>query len=84
MNQPYKTMSIGKLRKEMPDWSWEVTSRGFAGREYEGTKDGRRVTIKAYGVLCGPAEDDTAIRWYAIENNVSIAYTSFFIKESSD
>ena len=74
-------MGIARLRRELPDWSWRMTSRGFAGFVYEGTKDERMVEVRAYGVLCGPSEDDIATQWRVIEGKQSESYICFYTRE---
>lgn len=39
------SVTIGRLRSEAPSWDWSVTGRGFAGREYTGTRDGEEVSV---------------------------------------
>jgi hypothetical protein len=76
-------MSINKLRRELPQWSWSAASRGYAGWSYDGTHGTRIVTVKAYGLL-GMFEDDEVTEWRVVEGRDSVSYYEFLSKETAE
>lgn len=58
-------MSIGNLRRQLPDWTWAAERRGM-GWSYKGTRpdDDRTLTVYACSVLAGQFDDDFRTQWY--------------------
>lgn len=55
-------MTLRQLRGWCPEYTWRAVRDGF-GYVYSGTRGDESVTVRAYSVLCGPADDDCATQW---------------------
>lgn len=71
-------MNIRDLRKSVPDWTWSAERYG-TGWRYVGTKGGRKVTMQAFSVLCGPGDDDSETQWRAEYNGKSITAVGWLL-----
>lgn len=73
-----RSMCVGMLREELPEWSWRAVRSGMGWR-YEGHRGDSRVTVQAEAVLCGPADDDFAVRWKVYETGET--YATWYCRE---
>jgi len=64
-------MSIGKLRRELPLWSWTFKRGGPEVYMYTGTKGDRSVEIFSRSHV-GEFEDHCYVTWYADEKNLPV------------
>lgn len=74
-------MRLRQLRAEAPCWTWTAERHGMGWR-YVGARLGRRVTVYATSVICGPAEDDFVTVWRVDDGAVSADYASWWIKNA--
>lgn len=75
-------VSIKRLRAELPGWEWTAERHGMGWR-YVGCKAYARVTVQAFGVLCGPSEDDFAVQWRVTEGDHSEPFSAFWLRWSA-
>ena len=67
-------ITIRRLRKDAPSWTWTAVRSGFGGYEYLGSRQDEMVRVHAVAVLCGPTEDDYSTEWRADDGSVSRHY----------
>jgi hypothetical protein len=76
-------MNLRKLRAECPDWAWRPERYGFGWR-YLGQREGRRVVVQAFSVLCGPGEtDDAETQWRVDDGQTSRSYAAWWMSKCS-
>ncbi len=75
-------LTLRELRAEVPAWTWTAERVGFGWR-YIGTRQGRRVCVHAFSLLCGPAEDDFETSWRVDDDQgTSLSYVAWWMREA--
>jgi hypothetical protein len=72
-------VTLGELRAAAPQWTWRAERCGF-GWAYVGELAFSSVTVRAFSVLCGPAEDDFRTEWRVSEGDHSEPLSMFLLR----
>ena len=67
-----------RLESDAPTWKWTAKHNGM-GWQYIGVKSGDTVTVKAFAMMCGPAEDDYSTQWRVDDGEKTVDYASWIM-----
>lgn len=71
--------TIKSLRKEHPQWTWQVTRSDFGSVTYKGTREDREVGLQAYT----SSEEDHPSTWYVKEKQYTELFSTWSEKEGN-
>ena len=77
-------VTLGRLRREMPAWTWRAEQAGFGTYRYLGSLGERRVTVRSHAELCGDSDDDFAIRWMVDDGTTATSYAAWAAAQEGD
>ena len=82
---PGREVTIVRLRRDAPAYTWRAERTGFGGYQYRGTADGRTVLVYARATMCDHGgDDDFATLWYADEGTGPQSYGMWSLRREAE